>query len=66
MDNNMWIRSKEGKLPFVEVNGKEICDSAFIIRDLGKMFKRDEDWLTPEAKGAARAIEQMTENSLLM
>jgi glutathione S-transferase len=66
-DEDMWVRSREGKLPFVEVNGKEYPDSSFIIRDLMKMFDKggNEALMSTEAKGAARAIEQMTEGSLL-
>jgi len=49
-------------LPFVELNGKEYCDSGLIIGDLAKIFKAADSNLTGEQIGAARALEQMMEN----
>jgi len=62
------VRSSEGTLPFVELNGKEYVDSAFIIRDLTQIFKKDGmlAHLSDAEKGQLRAIEQMTENTTLV
>jgi glutathione S-transferase len=54
------LRSKEGMLPFVELNGTELYDSSFIIRDLAKHFNKKEN-ITAAQAGAARAFEQMME-----
>lgn len=43
VDHKLKLRSKKGQLPFVEVNGIEIADSAIIIRELGKQFNKDLD-----------------------
>lgn len=37
------FRSKKGQLPFVELNGEEIADSAFIIKELSEKFGKDLD-----------------------
>ncbi len=62
-----FLRSREGTLPFVEVNGEELVDSQLIIRDLEKKFHKEdlEADLTDEQKGFARSIEQMVEHNLL-
>lgn len=59
----MKYKSKKGQLPFVEVNGEEIADSAIIIKQLGEKFNIDLDAaLTPEQKLIAHANISMIEN----
>lgn len=64
----MWGRSKEGTLPFVELNGVEYDDSTFIIRDLTKIFKKEsiDGSLSAEQKAVTRAFEQMMDTSTFM
>ena len=52
-------------MPFVELNGVELHDSGFIMRDLIKQLDKTntEAHLTSEQRGAARAFEQMAENT---
>jgi len=59
------FRSKKGLLPFVEVNGEEIADSAIIIRTLGEKFNTDLDaGLSAEQKLISHANISMIENHL--
>ena len=52
----MRFRSAKGQLPFVEVNGVEIADSAVIVKELGAMFNADMDaHLTSEQRNVAHA-----------
>ncbi|CAG9781993.1 unnamed protein product [Diatraea saccharalis] len=58
-------RSKKGQLPFVELNGEEIADSAFIIKELSEKYNKDLDAaLTPEQRVVAHAMISMIENHL--
>lgn len=54
-------------MPFVEVNGVEYVDSSLIIKDLTKVFHKDqmESFLSDEQRAAARAFEHLAEYSLI-
>lgn len=43
VDHKAKFRSKKGQLPFVELNGEEIADSTFIIKDLSEKYEKDLD-----------------------
>ena len=59
----MRYRSGKGQLPFVEVNGAEIADSAVIVKELGAIFNTDMDaHLTTEQRNAAHNTIIMLEN----
>jgi len=63
VDHKMKYKSKKGQLPFVEVNGEEIADSAIIIKELASRYNQDLDaGLTPEQKNVAHASISMLEN----
>lgn len=66
MDHKIKYRSKKGQLPFVEVNGDEIADSAIIIKELSQKFGQDLDvCLTTEQRNLAHATISMIENHLV-
>jgi len=67
VDIPIWLRSKEGMLPFVEYNGVEYNDSSFIIRNLTKLLKKESinSSLSAEQKAVSRAFEQMMDNSMM-
>ncbi|CAH0385984.1 unnamed protein product [Bemisia tabaci] len=66
VDHKVKHRSKKGQLPFVELNGEEIADSSFIIKELGKKFGKDLDaTLTNEQKNNSHALISMIENHFL-
>lgn len=66
VDHKTKFRSKKGQLPFVELNGEEIADSAIVIKELSKRFDKDLDaGLTPEQKTVAHAAISMIENHLI-
>ena len=56
------LRSKEGRLPFIELNGTQIADSQIILWNLVKHFQI-EDGLSDEQQGFARAVDRMIEGS---
>nr|CAH7729674.1 unnamed protein product [Callosobruchus chinensis] len=61
----MKYRSKKGQLPFVELNGEEIADSAIIVKELSQKFNHDLDaGLTTEQRNLAHATISMIENHL--
>lgn len=63
VDHKMKYKSKKGQLPFVEVNGEEIADSAIIIKELGTRYNTDLDAsLTAEQRNVAHATISMIEN----
>ncbi|KAL1502288.1 hypothetical protein ABEB36_007454 [Hypothenemus hampei] len=65
VDHKLKYRSKKGLLPFIELNGEEIADSAIIIKELSQRFNNDLDaGLTPEQRNLAHATICMVENHL--
>lgn len=53
-------------MPFIELNGEEIADSAIIIKELSQRFEQDIDaCLTQEQKNIAHATISMIENHLV-
>ncbi|KAF7990409.1 hypothetical protein HCN44_000214 [Aphidius gifuensis] len=66
VDHKMKFRSKKGQLPFVELNGTEIADSAIILKELSQKFKKDLDVnLTNEQRIISHAMISMIENHLV-
>lgn len=62
----MKYKSKKGQLPFVELNGEEIADSSFIIKELGQRFEKNLDAsLDSNQKNISHATISMIENHLL-
>ncbi|XP_013179294.1 PREDICTED: failed axon connections [Papilio xuthus] len=63
VDHKSKFRSKKGQLPFVELNGEEIADSAIIVKELSKKFDKNLDaGLTPVQRGISHAMVSMIEN----
>jgi len=63
VEHNMKLRSRKGQLPFVEVNGEEIADSAAIIKELSLRNDADLDaGLTSQQRGIASCATAMLEN----
>lgn len=66
VDHKMKFRSKKGQLPFIELNGEEIADSAIIIKELAQRTGIDLDAaLTHEQRNVAHAMISMIENHLV-
>lgn len=66
VDHKMKFRSKKGQLPFIELNGEEIADSAIIIKELSAKFDKDLDaGLTQDQRNIAHATISMIENHLV-
>jgi len=66
VDHKMKLRSKKGQLPFVELNGEEIADSAIILKELGQRFEKDLDaGLSNDQKNVSHAMISMIENHLV-
>jgi glutathione S-transferase len=66
VNHNSKLRSKRGLLPFVELNGEEICDSDFIIKQLAAKFEKEDpsSTLSAEQKNVQHAMVTMVENHL--
>merc|ERR1712223_1635345 len=66
INHNSKLRSKRGLLPFVELNGEEICDSDYIIKQLSTKFEKEDPAanLTAEQKNVQHAMVTMVENHL--
>lgn len=66
VDHKLKLRSKKGQLPFVEVNGEEIADSAIIVKELAHRYEKDLDSaLTLEQRLISHAMISMLENHLI-
>ncbi|KAM7356780.1 failed axon connections isoform 2-T3 [Cochliomyia hominivorax] len=66
VDHKMRFRSKKGQLPFIELNGEEIADSAIIIKELSVKHNKDLDaGLTTEQRNVSYAMIAMLENHLI-
>ena len=62
----MKFRSKKGQLPFIELNGEEIADSAIILKELAQRFEKDLDsGLNNDQKNVSHAMISMIENHLV-
>lgn len=60
----MTLRSVEGKLPFIELNGEHLQDSELIIEYLIKHFNIDTDsGLSEQQQGMVRAVSRMIEHA---
>jgi len=65
VDHKMKFKSTKGQLPFVELNGEEIADSALIMTKLAQHFGTDPDaQLTKEERNSSHALISMIENHL--
>ncbi len=66
VNHNSKLRSKKGLLPFVELNGEELCDSTMIIKDLSKKFEKEDPSasLSSEQKNVQHAMVTMVESHL--
>jgi len=65
VDHKLKFKSAKGQLPFVELNGEEIADSAVIISKLSQHFGVDPDaQLTQDEKNSSHALSSMIENHL--
>lgn len=62
----MKHKSKEGKIPFIELNGEQFHDSEFVMQKVTERFNLEhlESDLTDEEKGITRAMHKLAENSL--
>ncbi|TMS34652.1 hypothetical protein L596_002197 [Steinernema carpocapsae] len=56
------MRSSNGLLPFVELNGKQIADSQMIIIELEKQFKVQSK-LSKEQEGISRAVDRLVDGN---
>ncbi|KAH8302698.1 hypothetical protein KR044_009673 [Drosophila immigrans] len=66
VDHKMRFRSKKGQLPFIELNGEEIADSAIIIKELSAKYEKNLDaGLTAEQRNVSYATIAMLENHLI-
>jgi hypothetical protein len=61
----MTLRSVEGKLPFIELNGVHYADSQLIICHLYKHFglEKEDTLLTEEQKGMVRIVSRMLDHA---
>ncbi|OXA57825.1 failed axon connections [Folsomia candida] len=65
VDHKLRYKSAKGQLPFVELNGEEIADSAVIVQKLSQHFGVDPDGnLRTDEKNVSHALISMIENHL--
>ncbi|KAI6181869.1 hypothetical protein M3Y98_00875600 [Aphelenchoides besseyi] len=66
VSNEFKIASQKGQVPFIEVNGRQIADSNFIIDQLKQMYNLSIDReLNTREQADARAYQVLVEESLL-
>ena len=57
---------KKGKMPWIELDGKDYCDSTFIIEHLTKTFNVSmDDTLSDKQKATARVIQKTLEENTI-
>ncbi|CAD5220160.1 unnamed protein product [Bursaphelenchus okinawaensis] len=65
VDSQFKYKSERGQLPFVELNGRQICDTNYIIAELSRMFHVQlDDQLNEKERSEFVAIEALIEDSL--
>lgn len=63
VDHKLKYKSKQGLLPFIELNGQEINDSEIIIKELSERFEKNlDEGLTAEQKLTSHAFTSMLDN----
>lgn len=65
VDNQFKFKSKRGQVPFIELNGRQIADTNFIISELSRIFGIDlDEHLNEQEKSLLCAFHSLIEESL--
>lgn len=65
VSNEFTIKSERGQLPFIEVNGRQIADTSFIIAELTKLYNLNIDkHLSEKDVGEATLYTVLIEDAL--
>lgn len=65
VDNQFKFRSRRGQIPFVELNGRQIPDSNFIIGELSRIFGTNiDEHLNEREQADSCAYHSLIEDSL--